>query len=94
MRRIAICIIFGLIQLTGFSQSNSGSIKISDDIDLFKLSDNVYIHVSYVNTPKYGRVGANGLIFIDKHEAFLFDLPWTNIQTKNLYSWITDSIGV
>lgn len=83
-----------LIQITGFSQSEDKTIKISDDLELIQISDNAYIHVSYTISPKWGRVGANGLLLIDKKQAFLFDTPWTDKQTENLISCIKDTMNV
>jgi metallo-beta-lactamase class B len=94
MNKIIIGLIAVMAQLTGFSQSGKDVIKISDDIELIKISDNAYVHVSYANLPDYGRIGENGLILIDKKQAFLFDSPWTDAQTEKLFSWLKDSMDV
>jgi len=94
MKKIFLGLFIGLIQITGFSQSEDKTIKISDDLELIQISDNAYIHVSYTISPKWGRVGANGLLLIDKKQAFLFDTPWTDEQTENLISWIKDTMNV
>lgn len=83
-----------LFQLAAFAQSGNILIKIADDIELIKVSDNAYIHVSYANTQKWGRVGANGLVFINNNQAFLFDSPWTNDQTEKLLSWLKDTMDL
>jgi len=94
MKKIFLGLFIGLIQITGFSQSEDKTIKISDDLELIQISDNAYIHVSYTISPKWGRVGANGLLLIDKKQAFLFDTPWTDEQTENLILWIKDTMNV
>lgn len=94
MKKTIIGLIVVMFYLTGFSQSDDEIIKIADDIELIIISDDAYIHVSYTNSPKWGRIGANGLVLIDKDQAFLFDTPWTNIQTEKLFSWITDTMNV
>jgi len=94
MKKIFLGLFIGLIQITGFSQSEDKTIKISDDLELIQISDNAYIHVSYTISPKWGRVGANGLLLIDKKKAFLFDTPWTDKQTENLISCIKDTMNV
>lgn len=83
-----------LVQLAAFAQSDNAILKIADDIELIKISDNAYIHVSYANTQKWGRVGANGLVLIDKNQAFLFDSPWTDTQTERLLSWMKDTMDL
>lgn len=74
----------------GFSQQAKNIKHISEDIDIVKISENTYLHISYVESKKWGRISANGLIFIDGEEAYLFDTPWNNDQTKKLVAWIED----
>lgn len=92
--KLTFLIIAGLLQITVFAQSGNQRIKISDDIELIKISDNAYIHLSYSNLPDYGRVGANGLLFTDKNKAFLFDSPWTDEQTEKLSDWLKGSMSI
>jgi metallo-beta-lactamase class B len=92
MKKNLIALLGILIQFSGFSQSQYKTIKISDDIKLIKLSEQVYIHVSYANLADYGRTPENGLIFIEGNKAFVFDSPWNDSQTKTLFSWLTDSM--
>lgn len=92
MRLLIILLLIGLIHYNGFSQNDYKRIKISNDIELIKLSDNAYVHVSYSDLPKFGRFPSNGLIFINGNEAFLFDSPVTDSLTMDLVSWLKDSL--
>lgn len=74
------------------STTSSAQIQISDNVELIKLSENAYIHVSYIKSEQWGRIGANGLLLIDGQQAFLFDSPWNNEQTECLYNWVVDSM--
>ena len=65
MRKIFTGLMVVWFQFTGFAQADNDIIKIADDLELIKISDNAYIHVSYTNSPKWGRIGANGLLLID-----------------------------
>jgi metallo-beta-lactamase class B len=94
MRNLIIFLLAVLIQYDGFSQAESKRIKVSGDIELIKLSENAYVHVSYADLPGIGRYPANGLIFINGHEAFLFDTPWTDSLTKDLVTWLKDSMNL
>lgn len=90
-------IVFLLFQLSAFLSycQNSGNEKvISNDLKLIKLSENAYLHVSYTDSPKYGRFSSNGLIFIDEGNAFLFDTPTSDSLTKELVQWLKDSLKV
>jgi len=75
-----------------FSQEDSKRIKVSEGIELIKISDNAYVHVSVSTIPPYGKVSSNGLIFINKNEAFLFDTPVTDSLTSVLVSWMRDNM--
>jgi len=92
MKKLIIFLFVLLIQCYGFSQSSYKRIKVTKDIELIKISEQAYVHVSYAEIPPYGRVASNGLIFINGHEAFLFDTPVTEAQTKDLVTWIRDSL--
>ncbi|MFT3740404.1 MAG: subclass B1 metallo-beta-lactamase [Breznakibacter sp.] len=69
------------------------TIRISPDLELVKLTDNVYQHISYANVPRYGRVPANGLVCISNQKALLIDTPWNNELTKQLHQYLT-SMGI
>lgn len=90
MKKLIIVIIVVLSQCYGFSQSGYKKIKVSSDIELIKLSEHAYVHVSYAEIPPYGRVASNGLVFINGGETFLFDTPVTDSQTKDLVTWLKD----
>jgi metallo-beta-lactamase class B len=94
MRTAIILIFLVVIQFEGFSQFDFTKVHISKDIELIKLSENAYVHVSYSSLPNFGRFPSNGLVFINGGEAFLFDTPVTDSLTKDLVSWITDSMNV
>ncbi len=92
MKKWMIVILVGLIHFNGFSQGNYQRIKVSENIELVKLSETAYVHVSASEISGYGMVQSNGLIFINGKKAFLFDTPVTVDQTEKLVSWIRDSM--
>lgn len=69
-------------------------IRISDNLDLINISENVYIHISYYDLGKAKHFPANGLIYIHEDKAFIVDTPWTNYETRVLLNWLADSLGV
>lgn len=85
-----ICSIFSF----SFAQKEYTKQKITDDIEITKLTEHSYIHTSYAEMPSWGRVASNGLIFINDSEAILFDSPINDSLTKILVRWITDSLKV
>ena len=92
MRYWIIFILAGLIHFNGFPQNNERHIKVSNDIELVRLSPNVWLHISYAEIAGFGRVASNGVIFANGCEAFLFDTPVTDAQTKDLVTWVRDSL--
>jgi metallo-beta-lactamase class B len=72
----------------GSASHSQDLIRITDDLELIRISDNAYIHVSWSDLPDYGRVGANGLVFISGGRAFLFDTPWNDSLTCILVSYL------
>lgn len=92
MKRSLATWILLLLAAGGYAQTTQTRIRVSDDIELVKLSDKAYLHVSTVEMPPYGKVSANGLLVIDQGKALLFDSPWTNEQTEILLDWIADSL--
>jgi len=80
-----------ITQLT-FSQGQYQKIIVSEDIELIKISENAYMHVSYTHYPEYGRISSNGFIYINNGKAALFDTPMTELLTKELVTWIIDTM--
>ena len=91
MRKTALVIIIILVQHQLQSQD---IIKISADLELIRISNNAFVHVSYSEVPGYGRVAANGLIFIEGHKAILFDSPWNDTQTEVLITYLEEEMGL
>jgi len=73
--------------------SDFKTIRISDDIELIKLSEKAYVHVSVSEIAGFGMVSSNGLFFVNGNEAYLFDTPATNSQTETLVKWIAETLS-
>ena len=85
MKKIVLVTLTILLNLMLKSQI---PIKISPDLELIKISDNAYMHVSYSSLPDYGRISANGLVYINNKQAFLFDTPWNDSLTCKLINYL------
>lgn len=59
----------------------------SDDLVIIKLSDNVYQHISYLQTESWGKVACNGMIVIEGDEAIIFDTP-VEIDSISESDWL------
>lgn len=91
MRKIILVLMLISAQQAAYPQD---TIAVSPDLQLIRLSENAYIHVSYSNLPGYGRVGANGMIFTSGHKAFLFDTPWNDSLTEQLVTFMEENLGL
>ena len=75
-----------------FAQSEYQKIKISDDLELIKISESAYIHISHIALSQVGRFPSNGMVIISEGKAFLFDTPMTEELTRQLALWIQDTM--
>jgi metallo-beta-lactamase class B len=82
--------ISGICSLVAKSQR----IVVNENIELIKISSNVFLHVSYSEDPNFGRFASNGMIFVDKNQCFLFDTPVDDSLTKQLVDYIQDSLKI
>lgn len=94
MRKLFLFILSILSITSTLAQTGNKVYNISDDIEIIQLSDNVYLHRSFLQTQTWGKVGANGLILLKEGKAIMIDTPWNNEQTEVLYKWISDSLHV
>lgn len=58
------------------------------DIELRPLSKHVWLHKSWLYVPRYGRVGANGLVIVGRRGALVVDTSWTDAQM----GWLLDRV--
>src|SRR5690606_34863652 len=57
-----------------------------------KISDHVYVHISYLNTDEFGKVGCNGMLVISNGEGVVFDSPTDNQSSKELIQFVTQQL--
>ena len=83
--KISSCLFLLLtIFLDGFSQESV--------INITQISPKIYVHESFLQTQDWGKVSCNGLIFINKNKAIVFDTPANEEATKVLINTIQDSL--
>jgi metallo-beta-lactamase class B len=68
------------------------TIKLSDDVQIEKLQDGVWRHVTWTNYPGIGRYPANGLIVANDAGAIPVDTGWTPEQTGKILDWIQNNL--
>ena len=70
------------------------TIKISNDLQLQKISDHRFVHISYTDLENAPHFPANGLVYINQGKAYIVDTPWTNELTELLINYLQDSMNV
>lgn len=69
------------------------SLCFGQDLEVKKLSKNVYQYTSWADMGSWGRIGSNGLIAVDSGKALLVDTPIDEAKTKELLQYIADSLN-
>lgn len=70
-----------LLSLTAAAQNRSYK---SATLELQPINPNLLVHVSYINTDSWGKVPCNGLVYISKDSAFIFDTPTNDTSSREL----------
>ncbi|MDP2036127.1 MAG: subclass B1 metallo-beta-lactamase [Ignavibacteria bacterium] len=93
MKKLLLLIILEIcFAKLSFAQERYQKFQVTKDIEVIKINENAYVHVSYAEVSGWGRVAANGLIYINDGKAALFDTPMTDSLTKDLMDWITNAL--
>ncbi len=93
--KIKLFLLFSFLSISAFGKEHqtnqiSQKQKLAPDVSVEELLPGIWLHKTYMDTQKYGKVGANGLIVIAEHDAVMIDLPWTNKQTGILFDWVKE----
>jgi metallo-beta-lactamase class B len=81
---------FLVIVTVSLSQTSKkkNEIVIADGLSVIKLTDNVYQHVSDLQTTDFGKVKCNGLIYINEGDAIICDTPANDELSEHLIEWL------
>lgn len=86
-------ILLGLLFLSFSCQtSNKNQNHKSENLKIEKLSENTFLHVSYLETEDFGKVASNGMIVIDNSEAIVFDTPVNDDVSNELIEWVENNL--
>ncbi len=64
----------------------------SDVLRIEQISENAFIHTSFLQTEDFGRVPCNGLIVRNGQEVAIFDTPTNDSVSRRLIQWVQDSL--
>ncbi|MEX0288179.1 MAG: subclass B1 metallo-beta-lactamase [Flavobacteriaceae bacterium] len=63
----------------------------TEDLELIRISDKSYVHVSYLQLSNGSRFACNGLVYVNDGKAVVFDSPAEPEVARALISWLSDS---
>ena len=64
----------------------------TENLQVIKLSNHIYEHVSFLNTDNYGKVACNGMFVVNENVGVLFDTPTDNESALELINFITKKL--
>lgn len=80
---VSLILLAFFIPGNAFSQGATGSATPSTPVELKKLSDHFWVHVTYKMMDKH-RIPSNGLVVETNSGLVLIDTPWDDDQTEEL----------
>ncbi len=92
MKQLLLIFLALIFQLSVPAQRQVKTITVSDKLKLVQLTDRAWVHVSVENIAGFGKVSSNGVVYVEKGKAFLFDSPVTDSLTSVLVRVIQDSL--
>jgi metallo-beta-lactamase class B len=91
MKKFIILIIITLV-IPIVSKSES-TIYNSESLIVQKITENVYQHISYLDTESWGKVACNGMIYIVGNEAVVFDTTPDDSSSSELIEVIKNKLN-
>ena len=64
----------------------------TNNLIVTQISENSFIHISYIQTNDFGNVPCNGLIVRDNNEIIIFDTPTNDKSAEELIKWIKETL--
>ena len=69
-------------------RAQSDTIYNSESLLIRKISETAFIHISYLNTNDYGKVGCNGMVIAGDREAIVLETPVDNASSVELIHFV------
>lgn len=72
--------------------ADSSTVYETENLVIKRLSEHVYVHVSYLNTDDFGKVACNGMLVINEKEGVVFDTPTDTIASLSLLNFVVEEL--
>jgi len=90
-KKFGILFLFLILLQQSCNAQKVHSAYTSETLKIIPVSENSFIHVSYLNTDDYGKVACNGLIYMHANEVVVFDTPVDDSTSEELIRWVTNT---
>ncbi|WP_462254049.1 subclass B1 metallo-beta-lactamase [Ekhidna sp.] len=90
--RKILSLIACLAFFSGFNQQVSEIMYESENLIIEQITEDVFVHISYLKTDDYGKVKCNGAIFKSENEVIVLDTPTDDSTSLELIKWIEESL--
>lgn len=64
----------------------------SNDLIVTQVTENSFVHTSFLQTNDFGNVPCNGLIVTNNNEAIILDTPTNENNSEELINWIKENL--
>lgn len=88
----AYIVLIILLCVINCESQNANYAYESETLKIVQLGKNVFQHISYLKTERFGNVPCNGMIVIDNGEAIIVDTPINDSDSKELINWIENTL--
>ncbi|MGM0945371.1 MAG: subclass B1 metallo-beta-lactamase [Bacteroidota bacterium] len=69
--------------------------EISNDrLEIIRLSEHTFQHITFLETETFGKVSCNGLIVVSEEEALVLDSPAQEADAELLIQWIQEELDL
>jgi len=99
MKNIINTLLIIVISLTILNCSSQKQIEFkpkevykSNDLIVTQITENSFVHISFLQTNDFGNVPCNGLIVRNSNETIIFDTPTNDKNSEELINWIKGTL--
>lgn len=83
-----------LLFLTACKSPKTASKSLNTEgLKIEKLTNNTYVHISYLQTESFGYVPCNGMVYVNGNEAIIFDTPTKDSISMELINWVEKELN-
>lgn len=92
LQRLAICFLCAVLCLACSTTRKLDTYQ-SETLQIAPLSPHTFVHITYLNSPDFGKVACNGLLFAQNGEAVVFDTPVDDATARELIAWVEKELN-